>query len=114
MPHKIGITGDTTMGGGGAGESAHPREGECWGVRGLACQRQGYGQPPAGMPGGIQAGSSRLAAALCLRQPLRLRAPHYPPQAGKPAAGMRQVRRPGARPGPGLGAIGQNSGQQLG
>jgi len=50
-----------------------------------------------------------------LAQPLRLRAsPHHPPNPGQLAARMRQVGRPGARPGPGLGAIGPNGGQQLG
>jgi hypothetical protein len=65
------------------------------------------------MPGGIRAGSSRPSPDLA--QLLRLRAgPHHPPKPGQPAAGVGQVRRPGARPGPGLGAIGQNGGQQLG
>ena len=50
-----------------------------------------------------------------LAQPLRLRAsPHHPPNPGQLAARMRQVGRPGARPGPGLGAIGQHGRQQLG
>jgi hypothetical protein len=43
----------------------------------------------------------------------RLRAPHHPPQAGKQAAGVRQIGRPRARPGPRLGAIGQHGRQQL-
>ena len=50
-----------------------------------------------------------------LAQPLRLRAnPHHPPNPGQPAAGVRQIGRPGARPGPGLGAIGPHGRQQLG
>jgi hypothetical protein len=44
----------------------------------------------------------------------RLRAPHHPPNPGQPAAGVRQIGRPGARPGPGLGAIGQHGRQQIG
>jgi len=40
--------------------------------------------------------------------------PHPPPQPGRPAAGVWQIDGPGARPGPGLGAIGQNGRQQPG
>ena len=40
--------------------------------------------------------------------------PHHPANPGQPAAGVGQIGGPGARPGPGLGAIGQNGGQQLG
>ena len=50
-----------------------------------------------------------------LAQLLRLRAgPHHPPNPGQPAAGVGQPWRPGARPGPGLGATGPHGGQQLG
>ena len=42
------------------------------------------------------------------------RQPHHRPNPGQPAAGVRQIGRPGARPGPGLGAIGQHGHQQLG
>jgi hypothetical protein len=40
--------------------------------------------------------------------------PHHPPNSGQPAAGVGQIGGPGARPGPGLGAIGQHGRQQLG
>jgi|LakMenEpi03Aug12_release.lakeMendotaPanAssembly.Ray.scaffolds.fasta_scaffold24506_8 hypothetical protein len=40
--------------------------------------------------------------------------PHHPPKPGQAAAGMGQIGRPGARPGSGLGAIGQHGGQQRG
>lgn len=54
-------------------------------------------------------------AAVTDSQLLRLRAnPQHPQQPGQPAAGVRQIGRPGARPGPGLGAIGQHGRQQVG
>ena len=40
--------------------------------------------------------------------------PAPPPNPGQAAAGVGQRGRPGARPGPGLGAIDQHGGQQLG
>jgi len=43
----------------------------------------------------------------------RLRAPHHPAQPGQLAVRVGQIGGPGSRPSPGLGAVGQNGGQQI-
>jgi len=58
----------------------------------------------------------RPSPCRCHTHPVRRSVPDppHPPQPGQPAAGVGQIGGPWARPGPGLGAIGQHSRQQLG